>query len=466
MGQHRRGGGLDRRNGTFTRQLEGHFPARSVPESHLELAVDRKNLNLFGDIGQEVNRHLTPGHVGQIGVELAGKADVVGGEIQFAVDQELAVGADLDHHLAVEHLLGGVDGEDLAPAGDGHGGGEGRQEAAPGSHGPDPFELIDHLLFDGSHPLIRRHGGGQAESGIPQFLGVFNGRQAGEKFHACGEIVDGQTRIGFEHHAAGDLDVDEHAQGTQFGQTQTDGQTPQARHAEPALDAHEEDALGHGRAGVKDPDHVVVGIQLENAAHQAAVQLTAEQVALDRDADALDVDDGEFPFKQQRGVDFHPFDGPGELKTRRAGQTGDRGGQGDHEITGGVLDIVPLNADGGDADGQPGRPHETVTRGRTHGQKNPEAPIGHKTAVTHEGEVPGLSPQFQGTEFEAGPHGNKGYQFLIRRSACVQVEAHGKDFHDTPEGYGQGVGLEDEGLDPSVFEFKLQAQGLGVGCAV
>ena len=82
-----------------------------ITEAHLETAVDGEQLNLVRDIGEEEHSRLAGGDPGQIGIQPAADAQVVGSEVEFADDQYLSVGADAQDDLAVEDLLRRVNRE-------------------------------------------------------------------------------------------------------------------------------------------------------------------------------------------------------------------------------------------------------------------------------------------------------------------------------------------------------------------
>ena len=155
-----------------------------VAESHLQLAVDRQQLDLVGDVGEEQHSDIAGGNLAEVGIELAANADVIRGEVQFADDQELAVGAEAYHHLTVEDLLRGIDGEDLGAAGDQHRRGESRGETVHAGVRLYHPVLGHDLLLDGCQPLVGGLAGRQAEFGAAQLFGVLNRRQGLKELNA------------------------------------------------------------------------------------------------------------------------------------------------------------------------------------------------------------------------------------------------------------------------------------------
>ena len=92
----------------------------------------------------------------QVGVEAAADRDVVGGEVQLADDQDLAVGRELDRDLAVEDLLRGVDREDLRRAGDRHRRGERGREAVHARVGAERRYCATTCCLHRREPLVDR----------------------------------------------------------------------------------------------------------------------------------------------------------------------------------------------------------------------------------------------------------------------------------------------------------------------
>ncbi len=78
-------------------------------------------MHLFRNVGQEKDPDIAANNIGKIRVKLSTDADIVGGKIQFPGDEELAVGAELDNDLAVEHLLRCIHGINFPTTGNGHG---------------------------------------------------------------------------------------------------------------------------------------------------------------------------------------------------------------------------------------------------------------------------------------------------------------------------------------------------------
>ena len=123
----------------------GFLAGVRVAEAHLEAAVDGEQLHLVGNIGQEQDGGLAGGDLRQIGIQPPGDGQIVGGEVELADDQDLAIGGDAQNDLAVEHFLGGVDGEELGAAGDQHRRGKGGGETVLRRVGLNRAVLLDHL---------------------------------------------------------------------------------------------------------------------------------------------------------------------------------------------------------------------------------------------------------------------------------------------------------------------------------
>ena len=279
--------------------VEADLVARGVPEAHLQLAVEGEQAHLVGDVGQEQDGGVALGDLGEVDVEPAREREVVGGEVQLADDQDLAVGGDLEDHLAVEELLGGVDREDLRRAGDHHRRGERGQEAAHGRVGGDRLGLRRGLGLQRAEPGGRRLGGGQPGDGRAERERVVERGQALEELHARGEVVDAEARVGLEQDAAGHLDADEHLQRAELAQAEPDGEAGQPGDRETALKADvEHPVLDRGR-GVESADDVEGRVEPQDAADQPGVDLAAEEFALHGDPEGLDRDDRELALGEQ-----------------------------------------------------------------------------------------------------------------------------------------------------------------------
>ena len=399
---------------------EGGFLAGvGVAEAHLEAAVDGQQLHLIGNVGQEQHGGLTCRDLRQIGIQARTDGKIVGGEIELAHHQELAVGRDAQNDLAVEGFFRGVDGEDLGAAGDQHGRSKCRGEAVFRGVGLDRAVLLDHLRLDTRQPLIGRLRGGQLEVRPAQFFRLVDRGQGLEEFDAGREIVDRKAGVRFEQDAARHRAGNEDAERTQFGNCELDGEATDTGECEAALDADKEHPIDHRGGAVEAVDHRAVGVQLDDAADQAGGDLPAEHVALERDADRGDVDDRELALQEQADIDLDAFDGAGEFEPGHALQAGDRRRQREHEVGRVVLDVAPGDADLGDLDRQPGRPLEAGAVGRADGEEHAEAGLGDESAVAQEGEVAALATNHQRADGHLGPHRAEAHQFLIGRRRGV-----------------------------------------------
>ena len=138
---------------------------------------------------------------------------------------------------------------------------------------------------------------------------------------------------------------------------------------------------------------MTVRIQLDNATDEPGLDLTAEQVALQRYADGSNVHDWELSPGQPADVNYDALDAPGEFQTFHTLDAGDRGRQGQLEVGRIRLDIPPGDADLGDVDGQPLGPLEAAAVGRADTQEDAESRLGDESAVAEESEVAALSTQ-------------------------------------------------------------------------
>src|SRR5262249_31243572 len=142
---------------------------------------------------------------------------------------------------------------------------------------------------------------------------------------------------------------------------------------EAALHAHEEDAVLDWRHRVERVDDAATGIQLDDTADQRRVQFAAEKIAMHRHADRSDVDDRELTGKQLADVNLYAVNGAREAQAGNALESNHLGRQGQDEVSGVLLDVGPLDADGSDADWQPARPLEGVARRRADTDDDAEA---------------------------------------------------------------------------------------------
>ena len=434
------------------------LPVRPA-EAHLQAAVQGEQPHLVRNVGQEQHGDLARGHLRQVGVELAADTDVVRGEVQLADDQELAVGAEADDHLAVEHLLRGVDREHLRAAGDQHRRGEGRREAVHRRVLLDRRVLGDDLQPDAGQPLVGRLHRGQPELGAAQGERVVDRGQGLEELDTGGEVRQRETRVRLDQHR--DRGVDEEAQGSELrdGEARLD---PDPRELEPALDADEEDALGHRRRDVEGVDQPPAGVEAQDTAEQPGLEHAAEQLALDLHGDRLDVGDRELAVEQLAHVDLDARDGAGELQAGDALQARHAGRKRQHEVGRIVLDVGPLDADRVDADRQPRRPLEAAARGRADAEEHPEARLGDEGAVAEEGEVAALAADDERADLHLGPDGAEADQLLVGCRTGVEEQIAPGQREEAPELDAERVELEDEALDRAVLELQLQLQRLGV----
>ena len=198
--------------------------------------------------------------------------------------------------------------------------------------------------------MVGRLGGRQLEVRPAQLFRLVNRRQGLEELHTGREVVDRQAGDGFEQDAARDGRRDEHAQRAQFGDREADSEAADPGKGEPSLNTDEEHPVLDRRGGVEVVDGGTGGIELDDAAYQAGVDLPAEQIALDRDTDGRNVGDRELPGQQFADIDLDALDGAREFQPFNALQAGDGRRQGQHKIARVVLDVGPGNADFGDLD--------------------------------------------------------------------------------------------------------------------
>ena len=349
--RHRRLGNRVRRNRVH--HVERHLFTRRITEAHLQLAVDGEQPDLIGDVREEQHHDIARSDLREIRVKLRAQADVVRREVQLARDEELAVRAELDDDLSVEDLFGGVNGENLRTARDGHGRGEGGGETIETRVRLNRAVLQHDLALHAFEPGIGRHHLLDIEGRPAQRERIFNRWQRLEELHARREIIDRQARVRLQHDAARHRGVDEDPERTQLREREANRQSADARERKPTLHPHEEHAILHRRRRVERADHVQVVVDLQDAADQRRVELAAEHVPADAHADARDVDDGELAFQQQAHVDLHTLDRAGERHSAQPVQPADARGQREHEVLGMLLDVVPLDAEFVDADGQP-----------------------------------------------------------------------------------------------------------------
>src|SRR5262245_14875592 len=112
--------------------------------------------------------------------------------------------------------------------------------------------------------------------------------------------------------------------------------------------------------------------------------------------------------------------------------------------------VVPLNTQRIDVNGQPRGPLEAIARRRTHAQENSEARLGHERAVAEECEVAHFTAEGERTDIQLRTNRGKRDDFLIRRRRGVHEEVAGRDLEESAEGNRQRVGFELEALDGTI----------------
>ena len=322
--------------------------------------------------------------------------------------------------------------------------------------------MIDHLLLDTLEPVLCRNRLRQLEVRPAQFFGLVDRRQGLEKLDARREVVDRETGIRFEHDAAGDRSKDVYAQRAEFGNGELDAEAAGAGDREGALDADEEHPLLDRRLIIKCVDHRAGGVELDNAADQASLDLSAEKVALHGHADRSDVGDREFAVQQLFDVDHHAFDRSGELEAADALQAGNAGGKGQLEQLRMTLDVFPGDADLVDLDRQPGRPLEAGAAGRPDADEHAEAGFRDESAVAEEGEVAGFATEHQGTDRQLGTDRAEAHHLLVGCRRRVDEDIRCIERKDRADRDAQRVDLEHQALDLAMLEFEGDADGLGI----
>ena len=458
--RHRRLGNRVRRNRVH--HVERHLFTRRITEAHLQLAVDGEQPDLIGDVREDQHHDSARSDLREIRVKLRAQADVVRREVQLARDEELAVRAELDDDLSVEDLFGGVNGENLRTARDGHGRGEGGGETIETRVRLNRAVLQDDLALHAFEPGISRHHLLDVEGRPAQCERIFNGWQRLEELHARREIIDRQARVRLQHDAARHRGVDEDPERTQLREREANRQSADARERKPALHTHEEHAILHRRRRVERADHVQVVVDLQDAADQRRVELAAEHVSADAHANRSDVDDGELAFEQQAHVDLHTLDRAGERHAAQPVQPADARGKREHKVLGMLLDVVPLDAEFVDADGQPGRPLEALACRTADTEEHAEARQRVETAIALEAEVARLAADDERANLDLCPDGTHAEQELVRIRAGVDAHILTGEREHAAELDLERINIELERVHLAVGERQAQAHGFRI----
>ncbi len=277
-----------------------------------------------------------------------------------------------------------------------------------------------------------------------------------EELDAAGEVVERQARIRVEQDAGRQARAEEDGQRPEVGERQADREPAHAGHAEAAFDPGEEDAgVDRGRR-VGVGDDVAAGVDLDDPADQLRVELPAEHVSLDRDADRRDADDRELPGEQLADIDLDALDRAGELEPVHALDAGDARRQCEDEVRRVVDDVVPLEPDRVDVDRQPARPREAVAVGTADGEDDTEVRARCEAAVAVEREVARLTGDDHAADGHLGADGREAHERVVRAGAGVDVEVRGRERQERAEVDRELVGVEDERLERAV---RVEGEG-------
>ena len=446
------------------RQVRGedHFLAKVVLEAHLEAAGNGEQADLVGDVCEEEHGHAAGGNARQVGVEAAADAERTVGEVQFSDDQDLAVGADLDDHLAVENRVGSIDGVDLGAAGDGHRRGEGGEESTQRRVVFDGAVLGRDLVLHLVKPKVRVRHGQTVQRRIAQLFRLIERWQGLEELHTRGEVRHRQTGDGLQQDR--DPGSDLYAERTQLGQGEPDGQDADPRQVEAALNTNEEHAVLNSRQSIQGGNDVAGGVELDDPADQGARKFAPEQVPGDRHPDGGDVHDREFAIEQLADVNLHALDRAGEGDTLQPVEPGYAGGDDDLKVGRVLIDVaVPDDAQLVDLDRHPGGPHEGVARGPARAQEHAEAGQALELAVAQNGEVARFPADDQAADGQFGADAAKADDFLGADRVGVDEDVLRLDHQEAADGDADGVGVELEAVHMAVGEGQGEADGLGVG---
>ena len=452
----------DRVRRRLLRDGELDRPAARVAEAHLQLALDRQEADLVGDVGEEEHRRRTRRDVRQVGVELAADAQAVVEEVQQADDQELAVGRELHDHLAVEERLARVDVEDPRRAGDRHRRREGRGEAAHARVLAQEPRLRRDLGLQRREPLVRRDGARRLEVAARAAARVVDRRQRLEELDAREEVVDRKAERRVDDDRRREVRLERNGQRAELREADADRDAADAGEREAALEPRIEDALVDRRDGVEVVDDTAAGVELEDAAHELGVDLAAEHVALDRDAERADADDRELAVDELPDVDLDALDRARELEAGDPVDALDARGEDEGEVRRVGADVRPRDPDRVDVDRQPARPLEAVAARAADAQEDAEARLRVERPVAEEGEVPRLAADRDAADVHGRADRGEADELVVRPCARVEVEVLRGEGQERAELDVQRVDVELQRLEVAVREFDRCAERLGV----
>ena len=114
-----------------------------------------------------------------------------------------------------------------------------------------------------------------------------------------------------------------HPKRAKFAERKADGEARQTRKGIPCLYPDKEDAVGHHRIGIKHANLVAIGIHLDNAANQRALNLATKDIARNRDPERFNPDYWVITRNQCAHVDLDASDRAFEFQAGVALQAGD-----------------------------------------------------------------------------------------------------------------------------------------------
>ena len=172
-------------------------------------------------------------------------------------------------------------------------------------------------------PTVNADIGWQLEGRSGQFARHGDVRQAGEEINAAGKVVDGQARERLQQDTARNLRRHKHPKRAKFAERKADGEARQTSKGIPCLYPDKEDAVGNHRIGIKHANLVTIGIHLDNAANQRALNLATKDIARNRDPERFNPDYWIITRNQCAHVDLDASDRAFEFQAGVALQAGD-----------------------------------------------------------------------------------------------------------------------------------------------
>ena len=128
-----------------------------------------------------------------------------------------------------------------------------------------------------------------------------------------------------------------------------------------------------------------------------------------------------------------------------------------------VINILPFQAQRGNADRQPVRPSHAAAVSRVHIEEDTKAKFGLKGAVTHDGEIPHFAANLKRSGFHLCTERHYAEHLLMGLIGTgIEMESDPLNSEERPDFDPEGVQVKFEGLNRSVLKGQCCPQGFGI----